>query len=38
MIRAVAEEIERQRASVRTYGPTPAAVRSGGAIIYNKVV
>jgi hypothetical protein len=38
MVRAVADEIERQRALVRTYGPAPAAARPGGAIIYNKVV
>jgi len=38
MVRAVADEIERQRSLVRTYGPAPTAARPGGAIIYNKVV
>jgi hypothetical protein len=40
MIRAVAEEIDRQRAPMRTYGPKPAqaAPRSSGAILYNSVV
>jgi hypothetical protein len=38
MVRAVAEEIERQRASVRTYGPAATPARPGGAILYNNVV
>ncbi len=38
MVRAVAEEIENQRALVRTYGPALTAARPGGAILYNKVV
>ncbi len=38
MVRAVADEIERQRSLVRTYGPATTAARPGGAIIYNKVV
>jgi hypothetical protein len=39
MIRAVADEIERQRAPIRTYGPKPAqAPRSSGAMLYNSVV
>ena len=38
MVRAVADEIERQRSLVRTYGPVPTAARPGGAIIYNNVV
>jgi hypothetical protein len=37
MIRAVAEEIERQRAPLRPYGAPPAA-RNGGAMLYNNVV
>jgi len=38
MIRAVAEEIERRRAPMRPYGPSPAQVRSAGAMLYNNVV
>ncbi len=39
MVRAVAEELERSRAPLRTYGATPAqAPRSGGAMIFNSVV
>jgi hypothetical protein len=38
MVRAVAEEIERQRATVRTYGPAPSSQRPGGAMIYNRVI
>jgi len=38
MVRAVADEIERQRSLVRTYGPATTVARPGGAIIYNKVV
>ncbi|HEY5347269.1 MAG TPA: hypothetical protein VIJ72_03680 [Rhizomicrobium sp.] len=37
MIRAIAEEVERLRAPMRTYGPTPAP-RNSGAMVYNKVV
>ena len=39
MVRAVAEELERSRAPLRTYGATPAqAPRSSGAMIFNSVV
>jgi hypothetical protein len=38
MIRAVAEEIERQRAPMRTYGPATTRTRPGGAMLYNNVV
>ena len=39
MIRAVAEEIERKNAPMRTYGATPAqAPRSSGAMLYNSVI
>ena len=39
MIRAVAEEVERQRAPLRTYGAMPSQMpRSSGAMIYNSVV
>jgi hypothetical protein len=39
MIRAVAEEIERKNAPLRTYGGTPSqAPRSSGAMLYNSVV
>ncbi|MBI3676291.1 MAG: hypothetical protein HY243_06705 [Proteobacteria bacterium] len=39
MIRAVAEEVERRRATTRTYGRTPApAARKPGAMLYNSVV
>jgi hypothetical protein len=38
MIRAVAEEVERQRAPVRTYGPAASAGRPGGAMLYNSIV
>ncbi|HTT98672.1 MAG TPA: hypothetical protein VMF58_11535 [Rhizomicrobium sp.] len=39
MIRAVAEEVERKNAPLRTYGATPAqAPRSSGAMLYNSVV
>jgi hypothetical protein len=39
MVRAVAEELERSRAPLRTYGTTPAqAPRSSGAMIFNSVV
>ncbi|MBV8979110.1 MAG: hypothetical protein JO261_05380 [Alphaproteobacteria bacterium] len=36
MIHAVAEEIERRRAPLRTYGLSPAA-RNSGALLYNNV-
>lgn len=39
MIRAVAEEIERKNAPLKTYGATPAqAPRSSAAMLYNSVV
>ena len=39
MVRAVAEEIERQRAPMRSYGPiAKRAAHSSGAMIYNSVV
>jgi len=39
MIRAVAEEIERKNAPLRTYGATPAqAPRSSNAMLYNSVI
>ena len=39
MIRAVAEEVERKNAPLRTYGATPSqAPRSSGAMLYNSVV
>jgi len=39
MIRAVAEEIERKNAPMRTYGATPAqAPRPSGAMLYNSVI
>jgi hypothetical protein len=38
MIRAVAEEIERQRAPLRPYGSATAQARTGGAMLYNNVV
>jgi hypothetical protein len=37
MIRAVAEEMERQSAPLRTYGAARGA-RPGGAMLYNTVV
>jgi hypothetical protein len=37
MVRAVAEEIERQRAPLRGYGASPTP-RAGGAILFNSVV
>ncbi len=38
MIRAVAEEIERQRTPLRPYAAAPQAPRNGGALLYNSVV
>jgi hypothetical protein len=39
LIKAVAEEVERRRASLRTYQRTPAGTpRPPGAILYNRVV
>jgi hypothetical protein len=39
MIRAVAQEIERVNAPMRTYGPRPdAKPRSSGAMVFNRVV
>ena len=39
MVRAVAEELERSRAPLRTYGATPAqAPRSSSAMLYNSVI
>jgi hypothetical protein len=37
MIRAIAEEVERLRAPMRTYGPV-STPRNSGAMVYNKVV
>jgi hypothetical protein len=39
IIRAIADEVERQNAPTRTYGPRPgAAPKSSGAMLFNKVV
>jgi hypothetical protein len=39
MVQAIAREVERMNAPVRTYGPRPAALpRSPGAMVFNKVV
>ena len=39
IIRAIAEEVERNNAPMRTYGPRPgAAPKSSGAMLFNKVV
>ena len=38
MIRAVEEEVERQRAPTRTYGPATSPPRPAGAMLYNNVV
>lgn len=40
MIRAIAAEVERANAPLRTYGPRPGAVppRSSGAMVFNRVV
>lgn len=38
MIRAVAEEIEKQNAPLRTYGAARGPARPGGAMLYNSVV
>ena len=39
LIRAIATEVERSNAPMRTYGPRPgAAPRSAGAMVFNSVV
>ena len=39
MVRAIAAEVERASAPMRTYGPRPGyAPRSSGAMVFNKVV
>jgi hypothetical protein len=39
MIQAIAREVERMNAPMRTYGPRPAtAPKSSGAMVFNKVV
>lgn len=38
MIRAVAQEIERQTAPTRTYAPKPPRVKSSSAMLYNAVI
>ena len=39
MVRAIAQEVERLNAPMRTYGPRPSgAPVSGGAMVFNKVV
>jgi hypothetical protein len=39
MIRAIAQEVERANAPMRTYGPRPdAKPRSGGAMMFNRIV
>jgi len=38
MIRAVAEEVERRRAPLRTYGAVAQRPRAGGAMLFNSVV
>ena len=39
MVRAIAAEVERANAPMRTYGPRPGyAPRSSGAMVFNKVV
>jgi hypothetical protein len=38
MIRAIAEEVERLRAPMRTYGRTATPRGESGAMIYNKVI
>jgi uncharacterized protein (DUF305 family) len=39
IIRAIADEVERSNAPMRTYGPRPgAAPKSSGAMLFNKVV
>jgi hypothetical protein len=37
MIKAIADEVERRRAPMRTYGRAPVP-RAGGAMIYNSVI
>jgi hypothetical protein len=38
MIRAIAEEVDRLRAPMRTYGRSQTPARNSGAMLYNKVV
>lgn len=39
MVRAIAQEVERVNAPIRTYGPRPGtAPTSSGAMVFNKVV
>ena len=39
MVRAIAAEVERANAPMRTYGPRPGyAPQSSGAMVFNKVV
>src|SRR4051812_2525242 len=39
IIRAIADEVERSNAPMRTYGPRPgAAPKSSGAMLFNRVV
>ncbi len=39
MVRAIAAEVERANAPIRTYGPRPGyAPQSSGAMVFNKVV
>ena len=39
MIQAIAREVERMNAPMRTYGPRPGyAPKSSGAMVFNKVV
>ena len=39
MVRAIAAEVERNNAPIRTYGPRPGhAPQSSGAMVFNKVV
>jgi hypothetical protein len=38
MIRAIAEEVDRLRAPMRTYGRSQTPARDSGAMIFNKVV
>jgi hypothetical protein len=39
MVRAIAQEVERVNAPIRTYGPRPgAAPVSSGAMVFNKVI
>ena len=38
MIRAIAEEVDRMKAPMRTYGPAASQARGGSAMIHNSVV